>query len=415
MKNWQVLRRKQVWVLCAMIFTANLYSGITFPTLSLYAQSLGASLGLIGALSGVAGLTQISFAVPVGLMSDAKGRKTVLSAGMLLSAASSFLYAVVPNPYFLFPIRILASLAGVCYILMGMACLGDVVAKGERGLAVGLYTTCMGLGFSVGPFIGGRVAEAYGYRVAYEVAALCALLGFAVVRLGLAGQSPNQGTVTSRPDASLSTRLKLMVREPNLLAASLANVSQGAVFGVIMSFFPLYLASLSVGDAAIGSMFAVRALCSTLARMPTGLLTTRLSSKSIMTIALALMVIVVVSISGTTTPAVLGVLLAGEGVAFGMFLASGQTYVTERSTESDRGTVLGVYSTAGSLGATAAPFALGFIADVWGLVAVFQVTGVLVLVGLGVLGYVSLWQRRILALEPEAKHTLSKHCRAKSA
>jgi MFS family permease len=206
-----------------------------------------------------------------------------------------------------------------------------------------------------------------------------------------------------------------MAREPNLLAASLANVSRGAVFGAIMSFFPLYLASLSVGDAAIGSMFAVRALGSTLARMPAGLLTTRLSSKSIMTIALALMVIVVVFISGTTTPAVLGVLLAGEGVAFGMFLASGQTYVTEQSTESDRGTVLGVYSTAGSLGATAAPFVLGFIADVWGLVAVFQVTGVLVIVGLGVLGYVSLQQRRTLALEPEAKHTLSKHCRAKSA
>jgi hypothetical protein len=37
-------------------------------------------------------------------------------------------------------------------------------------------------------------------------------------------------------------------------------------------------------------------------------------------------------------------------------------------------------------------------------VAVFQVTGVLVLVGLGVLGYVSLWQRRTLALEPKAKH-----------
>jgi MFS family permease len=184
-----------------------------------------------------------------------------------------------------------------------------------------------------------------------------------------------------------------MAREPNLLAASLANLSRSAVFAAIMSFFPLYLASLSVGQATVGSMFAARALCSTSARMPTGLLTTRFSSKSIMTIALAAMVIVVVSISGTTTPAVLGVLLAGEGVAFGMFLTSGQAFVAEHSA-SGRGTAIGVYSTAASLGATAAPFVLGFIADVWGLVAVFQVTGVVVLAGLGVLGYVSLWQRR---------------------
>jgi len=112
-----------------------------------------------------------------------------------------------------------------------------------------------------------------------------------------------------------------------------------------------------------------------------------------MTIALVLMLTVVVSISGTTTPVLLGVLLVGEGIAFGMFFTSGQAFVAEHSASS-RGTAIGVYSTAASLGSTAAPFIFGFIADVWGLVAVFQVTGVVVLAGIGVLGYVSLWQRR---------------------
>jgi len=79
-------------------------------------------------------------------------------------------------------------------------------------------------------------------------------------------------------------------------------------------------------------------------------------------------------------------------------LTSGQAFVTERSTESDRGTALGVYSTAGSLGGAAAPFVLGFIADLWGLAAVFGVTGVLVFVGIGVLWYLDLRQRRALSL-----------------
>jgi len=402
-KNLQVLRKKEVLALCAMIFTADVYSGITFPTFSLYAQSLGASLALIGALSGVAGLTRIFSAVPVGMISDSKGRKNVLSAGMLLSALSAFLYTVAPNPYFLFPIRVLGSLAGVSVFFIGVAYLGDIVAKQERGLAIGLYTTCMGLGFAVGPFIGGRVAEAYGYRASYQVATFFALLGFAIARLGLVKKPPDRGGVTHLSDVSLYRKLNLMVREPDLLAASLANLLTSVVFGAIMSFFPLYVASLSVGDAAIGSMFAVRALCSASARLPTGLLTTRFSNRIIMLISLALMMVVAFAISCITVPVALGIFLAGEGVAYGVFLTSGQAFVTERSTESDRGTALGVYSTAGSLGSAVAPFILGFIADLWGLAAVFGVTGGLVLVGIGALEYMSLRQRRALALRMDAE------------
>ena len=293
---------------------------------------------------------------------------------------------------------VLASLAGVSVFFIGVAYLGDIVTKHERGLAIGLYTTCMGLGFTVGPFIGGRVAEAYGYRASYQVAAFCALVGFAIARVGLVDKSPRPESVSSRPDVSLSVKLRLMVKDPTLLAASLANLLMSVVFGAIMSFFPLYAASLSVGDATIGSMFAVRALCSASTRMPTGLLTTRFSSRAIMLISLALMMVVAFSISFIAIPVVLGFFLAGEGVAYGMFLTSGQAFVTERSTESDRGTALGVYSTAGSLGGAAAPFVLGFIADLWGLAAVFGVTGVLVFVGIGVLWYLDLRQRRALSL-----------------
>ena len=398
MRNWrQVLRKKEVLALCGMIFMANVYSGITFPTLSLYGQSLGASLTLIGALSGVGGLARILCAVPVGMVSDNIGRRTVLSVGMLLCVVTSILYTVVPNPYLLFPVRVLASLAGVSYFL-AVAYVGDVVAEHERGLAIGLYTTCMGLGFTVGPFIGGRIAESYGYRVSYQVAAISALVGFAVVRAGLPRKQSDR-SATSGQFRTWSARLKPMVKKPQLLVASLANLLTSVVFGAIMSFFPLYATLLSLGEGAIGSMFSVRALCSTSARMPTGLLTDKLSSRSLMLAALALMMVVTFSISSSTNPAVLGLLLAGEGIAYGMFLTSGQTFVAGHSTESDRGTLLGVYSTAGSLGSALAPFALGFVAELWGLAAVFFVTGALVFVGIGVLGYAGLRQRRALALE----------------
>jgi MFS family permease len=108
---------------------------------------------------------------------------------------------------------------------------------------------------------------------------------------------------------------------------------------------------------------------------------------------LALAMIMVLSMSFITVPAVLGIVLAGEGIAYGMFLASGHTFVAEHSTESNRGTATGIYSTAGSMGVVLGPFALGPVADFWGLDTVFWLTGALVFLGIVVILYMSYRQR----------------------
>jgi len=397
----QILKKKEVLALCATVFMADVVMGIVWPTFSLYATSLGASLTLIGALSAVVGLTRILSSVPIGMFSDTVGRKNILSAGTLFFAASSFLYTVVPNPYFLLPIQILAGWAMISTFFMGMAYLGDIVASHERGLAIGLYTSSLGLGFATGPLIGGTVAATYGYRASYRVAAVVALLGFVIARRGLVGSSTSQGSTITRQEPAnprglpLPARLRSMM-EPNLLAASVANLLMSVVFsGAITNFFPLYAASLSVGEATIGSMFSIRALVSTLVRVPTGLLATKFSGRSLMVISLALVTIVVVSVSYTTDPVALAALLTVEGITWGMFLTSGQSFVTQHASNSDRGTAIGIWSTAGSVGATAGPFILGLIADGWGIATVFRATGAMVSIGVALLWYMSLRQHRV--------------------
>ncbi|MBL7064587.1 MAG: MFS transporter [Anaerolineae bacterium] len=387
--------RKEVVAICAMVFMADVACGLLLTTFSLYARSLGASLALIGALVGVMGLTRILASVPIGLICDRLGRRSVISAGMLLFAISSLLHMVAPNPYFLFPLRVLDGLGIASVFFMGVAYIGDIVDKREQGLVIGLYTSCMGLGFTLGPLIGGQVSEAYGFRTSYLVAVVAALVGYAIARLGLVRQQPSERTTASRPVGSVLRKLRLVAKEPNLLTTSLANLLMSMVlFGTTFGFFPLYAASLSVGEATIGSMFAGRALISTSTRLPTGLLTAKFSSASLMLIALALAMTTAVAISFTTSVVLLGVFLAGDGIAYGVFLTSGQASMTEHSSASERGTALGLYSTAGSIGGAVAPFFMGVIADLWGLAAVFRVTGGLVLVGIGVLWSVSLRHRR---------------------
>lgn len=374
-------------------FFGDVVAGIVSPTFSLYAKSLGVSVVVIGALGGVMGLTQILASVPIGMLSDAYGRKTVISAGLIFFAASSLLYTIVPNVYLLFPYRILAGLAMIATFFVGMAHIGDIVTKQERGVAIGVYSTSLALGFTVGPIIGGTLASAFGYAVSYYAAAAIALCGFALARFGLRDSRASEKIKS--PVVSTSSRLGLMLRNPNILVAGLANLVFSTVFsGAVTNFFPLYASSLSIGDALIGSMFALRAFLSMLTRLPTGLLTTRVASKIVMVTALALAMTAMFAIAFTTQTILLALFLALEGISFGMFLTSGQAFVIEHSTETDRGTAIGVYSMAGSIGGTVGPLIFGIVANIWNLASVFQVTGLLVMLGIVALGIASAWQRR---------------------
>ena len=165
---WRIVRRPEILSVFVVVFTADVVAGITIPTFSLYAVSLGASLALVGILTGAGGLTSIFASVPVGALSDARGRKVILSTGILIFSLTAFLYTIAPTPILLLPARILASLGLVSVFMVGIAYVGDRVSRQERGLAVGLYTTAMGLGFTVGPALGGFVSAKYGYRASYR-------------------------------------------------------------------------------------------------------------------------------------------------------------------------------------------------------------------------------------------------------
>lgn len=387
-----VLRRTEVLSACLMIFAADVVSGITMPGFSLYATGLGANLTLIGALGGIEGLTRILASVPIGVLSDARGRKLVLSAGMLLFAVSSYLFTTVQAPLLFLPIRVMVGLAMVSTFFVGVAYVADVTSAEERGLAFGLYATFMGTGFAVGSAVGGQVTVLAGYPAACLVAAAVALAGFAIARWGLAGKrAPAAGQAAPRRQ-QLGAQLALL-RDPELLAASVANLANNAWYSTIISFFPIYAASLAVGEGTLGTMFALRALMSSAARLPTGLLTMRIPSRRLVIASLGGALVVFGAIGGTSLPWLLGLLLAVEGVAYGIFLTAGQAYVSEQSDEASRGGAVGLYSTAGGIGSTGGPLLLGLIADLWGVRAVFLSAALLIGAGMGLVWAIGLRRR----------------------
>ncbi|MEN6480543.1 MAG: MFS transporter [Anaerolineales bacterium] len=385
-KLGRVLSRKDILSLCVMILTADVVSGIIAPNFALFATGIGASMALVGALTAVEGLSRIIVSVPIGLFSDRHGRKPVLVAGMLFFALASLGYTWAPNAYWLLPLKALVGVAMVATFFVGIAYIGDVVESSERGLVIGLYSTFMGSGFAVGSAIGGAASSRWGFAGSYYVAAAVALLGAGLAAWGLRDRAGTHGPTTGGQARGGGDAWALLTHSKPLLAASVANLCNNMWYsGLVASFFAVYAASLGIGTAAIGSMFALRAVLSTVARLPTGLASGTLSARRLMLIALALAAVAIIGIQASTAAPLLTALLAVEGVAYGMFLTSGQAFVTHQFSDEMRGTAVGVYSTAGGIGSTGGPFLLGVIAEVWGLRPVFWTMAVLIVLGIAII------------------------------
>ncbi len=130
----------------------------------------------LGFLIAVFSLAQLLAAPVLGTLSDRLGRRPVLLASTLLTAASYGLAALAPSLAWLFLARALGGIGGAT-IGVANAYITDVSKPQTHARNFGLAGAAFGLGLIVGPVLGGLLGQ-YGLRLPYVVAAALALLNF---------------------------------------------------------------------------------------------------------------------------------------------------------------------------------------------------------------------------------------------
>ena len=402
------LFRREVLDICGLIFIADIVTGVPTPVFPLYATGLGASLGLLGVITAMLGLGRLISALPVGILSDRLGRKSVLVGGMVMFAVSFVAYAMAPNAEWLFLPRLLQAVAMVATFPLGVAYIGDVVEPRDRGAAIGIYTAAMGSGFAVGPLIGSWVAANAGYPEAYLVGAAFALAGAVFGAVRLVRMKPGRGGPSIGSALVDLEALRTLVREPVMLMACIANIAMTlSMTGAIFTYFPIYARTAGISTVTIGSVFAWRSIASASGRIPMGPLSTRLPARWTLVGVLLAEAAIDVAIAHTTSALALTALLILEGVSFGIFLVSGQSAVAAASGPHNRGAAVGMFWMAGSVGELFGPIVLGLIAQSLGLIAVFQSVAVAVSMGalfIGALGALELYRLRGSAPKDAGQH-----------
>ena len=132
--------------------------GIIIPLLPFYAQTFGASPLAIGLLFASFSVAQL-FASPVlGHWSDKWGRRPVLIFSLVGTVVSFVMLALAHSLAMLFAARLVDGLSGG-NITTARAYIGDIATEENRAKLFGMLGAAFGLGFIIGPGLGGLFAH----------------------------------------------------------------------------------------------------------------------------------------------------------------------------------------------------------------------------------------------------------------
>ena len=164
---------KPLLVLFLTILVNLIGFGIIIPLLPFYATSYGASPVTIGLLFASFSISQLFAAPLLGEWSDRWGRRPVLILSLIGTTLSFVMLALATSLWMLFAARIIDGLSGG-NITTARAYIADVTAEEDRAKAYGFLGAAFGLGFILGPALGGFFSH-ISYTAPIWVAAIVSL------------------------------------------------------------------------------------------------------------------------------------------------------------------------------------------------------------------------------------------------
>ncbi len=175
---------------------------------------------------------QFIFSPILGSLSDRYGRRPVLLASLFGFSLDYFLLAFAPTVGWLFIGRIIAGIMGASHST-AMAYIADISTNEEKSKNFGMIGAAFGLGFIIGPGIGGFLVE-YGIRAPFIACAILSVINFLYGYFIL-------------PESLKRENQRVFDKRSFIPGRSLVNMFQyKQITGLMICFFLLYLASTAL-------------------------------------------------------------------------------------------------------------------------------------------------------------------------
>jgi MFS family permease len=136
-------------------------------------------------------LASAVFLMPAGKYADNLGYSSVFFTGLITFFTSTTLCAFAWSGNALVVFRFLQGIAAALVYCSGMALVSSVYAPEERGKAIGMVSSTVYVGLSVGPVVGGALNTAFGWR---SILFFVSFLSLAVITIASRFLEKTEGT-----------------------------------------------------------------------------------------------------------------------------------------------------------------------------------------------------------------------------
>ena len=371
-------------VLFVTVFIDLLGFGIVIPFLPLYAARLHVNAFGIGLILSSYSLMQLVCAPLLGGLSDHYGRRPIIMLGLLGSSISYVIYGFAASFALLLISR---SVHGACAgtVSTAQAYVADTTPESERAHGMGMIGAAFGLGFVLGPALGGVLGHS-DLRVPVFFAALLTLanLIFAAVALPESRRPEPTANLTWAAAAAPLLRLPRQLtrhRLSRLFAIAFLVTSAMAEFEA--TFALVVTGIYSYGPRGIGELLAFAGL---LQAFTQGYLLRKIVARQgelrLVRIGMFAFAAGMAPMASTANRGLLWILLGLLSLGYGLASPSIASLISRGTAHHLQGEVLGVNQSALSLARICGPLIAGFMYQALAPAAVYATGAITVVVAL---------------------------------
>jgi DHA1 family multidrug resistance protein-like MFS transporter len=368
-----------------VMFIAQLLSIVGFafvlPFIPFYIREIGVTDEKLvpiwaGILMAASSLTMTIFAPFWGWLSDRYGRKLMVERAMFAGAIITMAMGIIGNVYQLLILRLLAgALTGT--ISASIALVSSVLPGTELGFGLGLMQVAVFLGMSLGPWIGGVIADIVGYRLTFIAGGAILLIGGLLVMMGAKEQFIRPSAVSLKRSGSMKTLFAL----PGFISLMVVFFLFHFSINIAIPIIPLFIEQ--VGNlrtrvaSTTGLLLAVTGATASISAAAIGYLSDRRGHKQVLIVSLFISSILWATHALARNISQLLVIRILFGFAVGGNLPTMNALVGKLTPKESYGKAYGVMASVTSLGMTLGPLAGGIMASYMGFRWPFVVVSLL--------------------------------------
>ncbi|MES2668553.1 MAG: MFS transporter [Patescibacteria group bacterium] len=362
-----------------------LFTDPSSPTFLLLGYSVASQYVIAGAITGVFGLMQFLAAPILGELSDVYGRKRLLTIGVAVLAFSNLLFGFgieIASIGLLFAARIIAGIAGANFSI-AQAAIVDVSKPEERAKNFGLIGAAFGIGFILGPLLGGVIASIFRDAAApFWFAGMLGLVNVAFIAMFLPETRKVSAIVRAKFSIFKGLRnIQAAFKDKDASPIYLTSFLYMSGFAFFTSFIGILLTVRhGYSEAAIGGFFAVVGISIAVTQLVIlPLVVKRFKEKRILLVGFPIVASVLIAYTFAEGNVFLFLLIPILAIPQGLAFANITSLVSKSVSSDQQGSALGINSSLMALAQGVIPIIAGFATGIIGLSSPFIAGAILMM------------------------------------